>query len=169
MTKKALFVAAAFALGAAAACAQVKSYGPTPPKTEGRGITPVSAVICEENECKHEVTVDESQAPCKAVVNPEIMVVKKRHNVKILWNLTAPGYEFVSITFKDQVKAFLEDKAFLSRVKVSSKDQFYDVHVGKTEAFYRDKNTVDGAWLYNVVVKKGDKICQIDPPIINEY
>jgi hypothetical protein len=169
MTKKALFVVGVFALSAAAACAQMKSYSSPKPQAGAGALTPVDAIVCEEKECVHEVTVDESQSPCKAVVHPQIMAVKTNHDVKVVWQLKAPGYEFVSVTFKDQDKSYVaENKAFLARVKVPSKDQFYEMHVGKTEASYKDKNTLDGSWMYNIVVKKGDKTCKIDPPVINE-
>lgn len=169
MTKKALFFAGTAVLMAAGACAQMKSYG-TPAAKADRGFLPVEAIQCEQNECVHEVTVDESQTPCKVAIHPEIMVVYRTHNAKVVWELKTPGYQFVTVKFKDQDESFLaKNKEYLARVKVPSKDQFYEMHVGATTASYRDRNTVDGAWYYSVVVKKGDKKCSIDPPIINGF
>jgi hypothetical protein len=164
-----LFFAGALVLTAAGACAQTKPYGTPAAKADG-GFVPVETIQCEQNECVHEVKVDESQTPCKVVIHPAIMVVYKTRNAKVVWELKTPGYEFVSVKFKDQDEAFLtKNKEYLARVKVPSKDQFYDMHIGATTAFYRDKNTVDGAWYYSVAVKKGDKKCSIDPPIINGF
>jgi hypothetical protein len=172
MTKKALFFAGALIAtltGCAYAQTKTPSYGAMP-ATEG--IQPISAATCTRSPCVEKVTVDESQSPCRVKVDPEIMVVKTNHNLKIVWKLDTPGYSFPddkAIMFKDEIPALLDNKEFAARLSVHSKDQFSGKKkVSATEYEAIDKNSKDGSWLYNIVVTKGDKKCTVDPPIVNE-
>lgn len=172
MTKKALLLAGALiAMTAGCACAQTKP-GPRGVVAATDGLQLTSAAYCTQSPCLERVTVDDTQVPCRVKVDPDVMVVKTNHNLKILWKLDASGYAFKddkAITFKDEDKALLANKEFAARLSVHSSDQFAGKkRISATEFEILDKNSKDGAWLYNIVVEKDGRKCTIDPPIVNE-
>ncbi|HXZ47688.1 MAG TPA: hypothetical protein VEG27_01640 [Usitatibacter sp.] len=167
MIKKALMLAAVIAPTAAGVGAQ----SPYPPKQQSAPghQEPITAARCTESPCHLDVSVDESKEPCRVRIEPEALLLYGVRDAKIEWKLTTPGAKLVSIDFKENEKSFKGLDTYRKHLKVRSSSQFRDKHVRDTDADVVDANSAIGSWLYAVVVKKGEKTCSVDPPIINEY
>jgi len=163
--KNALWLAVAAVALAASGCSELRAASPG---KSAYGGSATSAQVCEKNDvdCAITVKVDTSQAPCKLVFDPEITLVYRVHDVRIVWNLDGPkDYKFVFLRFKDEVETYRVQNA--SRITTPSKDQFHDKKVAARQAQVMDKNTKDGSWYYELEVSNGRDSCKVDPPMIN--
>jgi hypothetical protein len=164
MTKNALWIAILVVALADAGCSELNWQNRPRPSSAAPATT---AQICQSaGDCNLTVTIDTSQAPCKAVVNPEVTVVQRVHDVRIVWTLDAPDdYKFVYLRFKDEEAPYRVQNA--GRITIPSRDQFYGKKTGARQVQVHDKNTKDGAWYYELRVSNGTTTCEVDPPMIN--
>lgn len=163
MTKNALWLAVAAVTLAVAGCSELRAQTKTKP-----AYGPVTtAQVCDTHaDCRITVTIDTSQVPCKAVVNPEINWVYKAQDVRLVWTLDAPDdYKFTSLRFKDEDAKYRVQ--FASRLTIPSKDQFDNKKMSARQVEMRDRNTKDGSWYYEVAVGNGTTTCKVDPPVLN--
>lgn len=175
MTKNAMLYAPAMLLIATSCCA-----APSLQKAQAvmEKLPPymaaTSAARCkgdtDTRPCIHIVTVEKSGDSCKVAVVPDVMVIAYTgHPVRVEWRIETAGYKFVEnqgIHFKEQSDV----KGPSPQVFIPPEKQFEKLQpVGDKKYQVIDKNTMIGAWLYDVRVTDGTHTCTLDPPIVNDF